>query len=140
MISGSERGVSLCEFGFLSVMRVTDHYERLADEISEDDGTVLPMQGGRSGGVQFDFARLKTKLLNLRFRQNSFEPERFTCKGATVEHLKPCLLVRAGNGCVQWPMVWPLNGDQPTHRTHIKITLTRMASSTLAGAAFRRRV
>ena len=108
MISGSERGVSLCEFGFLSVMRVTDHYERLADEISEDDGTVLPMQGGRSGGVQFDVAGLQPKLLDLFVRQNSFEPERFACERAMVKHLKPSLLVRVGDGYVQWPMVWPL--------------------------------
>ena len=79
----------------------------------------LPMQGGRSGGVQFDFPKLKPKLLNLCLRQNSFEPERFTCERATVEHLKSSLLVRVGNGCVQWPMVWPLNGDQPTHGTHL---------------------
>ena len=79
----------------------------------------LPMQGGRSGGVQFDFAGLKTKLRNLCLRQNSFEPERFICERTSVEHLKPCLLVRASNGCIQWPMLWPLNGNHPTHWSHL---------------------
>ena len=78
----------------------------------------LPMQGGRSGGVQFDFAGLKAKLLNLCLRQNSFKSERFTRERASVEHLKSSLLVRVGNSSVQWPMVWPLNGDQPAHGTH----------------------
>ena len=52
----------------------------------------LPMQGGRSGGVQFDFAWLKTKVRNFCLCQNSFEPERFARERTSVEHLKPCLL------------------------------------------------
>ena len=44
----------------------------------------LPMQGGRLGGVQFDFARLKPKLFNPGLRQNPFEPDRFACERATV--------------------------------------------------------
>ena len=60
---------------------------------------------GRLSGVQFDFAGLKPKVLNFCLCQNSFEPERFARERTLVEHQKPCLLVRRGNGGVQWPML-----------------------------------
>lgn len=72
------------------------------------------------GGIQFDFAGLQTEQANLSVGQNSFEPDRFICEGAMVEHLKPCLLVGVGNSRVQWPVTVAgrLNGNQPAHWAH----------------------
>ena len=44
-------------------------------------------------------------MLNLSFRQNSFEPDRFICEGALVEYLKSRLLVRVGDRCIEWPVL-----------------------------------